>query len=84
MRSKNPYDLDGAAAMRDRQNLFRVDVVLFRPQAPLACHGASGVDEYAVEVEENGRTLKTHDDNLSGPAIGEAIESGGVISEASF
>ena len=94
MWGENPYYFDGAAAVRDRQNLFRVDVVLCCPQAPLTCHGAGGIDEYSVEVEKNGGTLKIHNDNLSGQPVGmtsnetknhgEAIESGGVISEASF
>ena len=94
LRGEYPHHFNGAAAMRNRQDLFRVDVVLFRPPAPLTCHGAGGVDKNTVEVKKNGRTLKIHNDNLSGRPIGttrnetenhgEAIESGGVISEASF
>jgi hypothetical protein len=54
MRSENPYYLDGAAAMRNLQNLFRVNVVLCCPQAPLTRHRAGGIDEYTVEIKKDG------------------------------
>lgn len=46
--------LDGRTAVGDGDNPGGIEMVLARPDSPLALDGGAGVNENAVEVEENG------------------------------
>jgi hypothetical protein len=53
MRRQPPHDFNGADAVRDIQYFLRIDVVIFRPPAPLAGDRASRVYEDSIEIEED-------------------------------
>src|SRR3954453_14959739 len=65
MRSEPAHDFNGADAVRDVQHFLRIDVVLFRPAAPLASDRASRVHEDSVEVEQNCCAVKSIHEGFS-------------------
>ena len=56
MRSNGTNHLDGSHAVGDRHHFVAVNSLLAGPDAPLPLNRAGGIDENAVEIEENGGT----------------------------
>ena len=49
-----------AHAMRDCHDFLFLYFLLARPGSPLPVHGAGGIDENAIEIEQNGRAAELY------------------------
>ncbi len=54
VRSNGPNHFDGADSMRHCRHFISTNSLLLGPDAPLPFHGAGGIDENSVKVEEDG------------------------------
>jgi len=54
MRSNSPDHFDSTNPVSDRRNFVSVNSLLTGPDTPLPLHGAGGIDENSVKIEEDG------------------------------
>jgi hypothetical protein len=54
MRRNQPQSVDRASSMGDGEDFVRIEAVHLSPMPPGARHTLGGVDQDAIEVEEQG------------------------------